>query len=92
MSEKLTNGREGVFVRLPEVAEDPERLSKTEFEKFTFLFLGLECWRLWEINAVILQCRWGFASTIALVLGLLLGRTTWDVSIWWHGEGNEEVI
>lgn len=90
VDKNLTNASYRAVVCSPEVAEYPERLSKTEFEKFALLFLALEHWWLWEIVAAILQCRWGVGSALAVVLGLRYG---WGAGDWihsWHGESNSE--
>lgn len=84
----LTQVEKRVILRLPEVTEDPERLSKAEFEEFAFFFLALERTRLWEIGAGVPHCRWGIRCSLAADLGLLCGRTTRDVSFRlciWHG-------
>ena len=93
VDKNITNASYRVIVCSPEVAEDPQRLSKTEFEKFALLFLALEYWWPWEIVAAILQCRWGVGSALAVVLGLRYGLTAWGAGDWihsWHGEGNSE--
>ena len=96
LHQRESSSRERDVVCLPEVAEDPECLSKTEFEKFAFLFLALEYWWLWEKGAASFQCRLEISFTLVVVLSLLLGRMTWDVSFQicsWHGEGNgDEVV
>lgn len=80
MRNLINTNRGRVTLSLPEVAEDPERLSKAEFEELAFLFLARERGWLWGKGPEIPQYRWGIGCILAAHLGLRRGRgrTTWS--------------